>query len=60
MKLLLPAADSKILIELDHIFGHLDDSFTKSFWSKHLDLVTIAEYPPAYLTKAVNAKLHNG
>jgi len=51
---------SKLLIELNHIFSHLNDSCAKGFRCEHLYLVTIAKYPPAYFTQTVNAKLHRG
>jgi len=50
---------SKLLIELYHIFSHFKDSIAKGLWRKHLDLVAVAEYPPAYLADTVNAEFHN-
>lgn len=50
---------SDFLVDLDHIFCDLKDSFAEGFRCEHLDLVAVSEYPPGDFIKAVDAKLND-
>ena len=46
--------------EFNHIFCDFGNSIPQGFWGEDLNLVAVAEYPPAYFAEAVHPKFNDG